>query len=64
MDNIVSWNVRGLNDPNKQKGVKTFCIRNQVGLVCMMETKVRQRNFPKVANQFQEWEHFCELCSS
>ena len=57
MDNIVSWNMRGMNGPNKQKGVKAFCIRNKAGLVCMMVTKVQRCNFTKVASSFQEWEH-------
>lgn len=58
MDNVISWNVRGLNGPNKQKGVKAFCICNKAGLVCMIEAKVRRCNFTKVTRNFQEWEHF------
>ena len=37
---------------------KAFCTRNKVGLICMMETKVKSRNFTKVARNFQDWEHY------
>ena len=50
MDNILGWNVRGLNGPNKQKDVKTFYNINKVGLACLMETKVKSRNFSNVVS--------------
>ncbi|KAJ8431013.1 hypothetical protein Cgig2_017191 [Carnegiea gigantea] len=58
MDNIISWNMRGINGANKQKDVKAFCTRNKAGLICMMETKVKTRNFTKVARNLQDWEHY------
>ncbi|KAJ8444524.1 hypothetical protein Cgig2_028339 [Carnegiea gigantea] len=39
MDNIVSWNIRGLNGPDKQKDVKIFLHTNKIRLVDLLETK-------------------------
>ena len=56
MANIVSWNIRGLNWPNKQEDVKIFMHRNKVGLIGLLETKVK---IPKVdsiaAKLFPNW---------
>ena len=51
MDNIASWNVRGLNHPNKQEDVKLFLNKSKIGLVGLMETKVRQGNEQVVAQR-------------
>jgi len=49
MDNIASWNVRGLNNPNKQKDAKLFLSKSKVGLMGLVETKVRKENEQEVA---------------
>lgn len=36
VDNILCWNVRGLNVPNKQKEVILLCQRENVGLVALL----------------------------
>jgi len=51
MDNILTWNVRGLNWPNKQEDIKCFLQMNKVGLVVLQETKVNKENGELVANQ-------------
>ncbi|KAJ8423783.1 hypothetical protein Cgig2_018442 [Carnegiea gigantea] len=56
MDNIITWNVRGMNSPNKLKDVRFFCCSNKAGLVGLVETTVRQVNFAKVAQSFQDIE--------
>lgn len=48
MNNILSWNVRGLNGLHKQKEVYRFLLYSKVGLGCLLETKVKNINFPKV----------------
>ena len=53
MDNIVSWNIRGLNQPNKQ-----------VGMIGLLETKVKESNVSKVAGKTflgWIWHHNFEL---
>ncbi|KAJ8427987.1 hypothetical protein Cgig2_012075 [Carnegiea gigantea] len=39
MDNIIAWNVRGLNNPNKLEDIKVFLNKHEVGLVALLETK-------------------------
>ncbi|XP_074282906.1 uncharacterized protein LOC141607456 [Silene latifolia] len=41
MYSIGFWNVRGLNDLNKQKVVKWFLHNNEVGLFGLLETKLK-----------------------
>jgi len=41
MDSIITWNITGLNSPNKQEDVKIFLHDQQVGLVALLETKVK-----------------------
>ena len=52
MDNLTTWNIRGFNSPNKLKEVKSFCWRNKIGLLPLMETKVHDINYDKVASNF------------
>jgi len=42
MSLIASWNVQGLNWPNKQEDVKLFLQQNDIGMVGLIETKIRQ----------------------
>ena len=37
---ILSWNVRGANDPEKRKAIKNFIRIHKVDMVCLQETKV------------------------
>jgi len=41
MDNIASWNMKGLNVPNKQQEVRDFYFRNKQGLIGLVEIKVK-----------------------
>ncbi|KAJ8421192.1 hypothetical protein Cgig2_001054 [Carnegiea gigantea] len=57
MDNILTWNVRALNWPNKQEDIKCFLQLNKVGLVGLQETNVKRGNNVSVANRlFQGWQ--------
>jgi len=57
MHNIASWNVRGLNNPNKQEDVKLFLNKSKIGLVGLMETKVRKENEMEVSQRlFGGWQ--------
>jgi len=49
IDNIVSWNIRGLNWSNKQEEVRSFFNNNKVGIIGLLETKVKIRNLDKIA---------------
>ena len=41
---IISWNVRGVNDPDKRKVIKNFLRSYRADLVCLQETKVQEMN--------------------
>ena len=36
---IVSWNIKGLNSPNKQEDLMKFLYVNKVGLIGLLETQ-------------------------
>lgn len=56
MDRILSWNVRGLNSPNKQVDVKKFIQHHSVGLVGLLETKVKASNLGSLYQRvFSGW---------
>jgi len=43
MNNVLRWNVRDLNCINKQEDAKLFLARNKMGLVGILETKIKNR---------------------
>ena len=56
MDNVVAWNIRGLNWPNKQVDVYLFLESNKVGLIGLFETKVKEQNVQTMASRaFPGW---------
>ena len=56
MDSIVSWNIRGLNWPNKQVDVQFFLNNRHIGMIGLLETKVKEKNVNKVAGKtFPGW---------
>jgi exonuclease III len=48
--NILIWNMRGLNDPSKQREVKSMVKRHFIGLLCLIETKVKERKADHIRN--------------
>ena len=41
---IMTWNVRGLNDPDRRKIIKNFIRYQRVDLVCLQDTKIQELN--------------------
>ena len=39
---IISWNVRGVNDPDKRKVIKNFLRSYRADIVCLQEIKVQE----------------------
>ena len=39
---IMSWNVRGLHDPDKRMVIKSMVRRHKPDLVCFQETKMKE----------------------
>ena len=57
MHQIASWNVRGLNWPDKQEDVKLFLHLNKIGMVGLLETKIKHQKIETIAsNIFRGWE--------
>ena len=62
MDSIIAWNVRGLNNPNKQEDIRCFLQSQGVGLAGLVETKVKQENMDEVASRlFRGWEWYTNV---
>ena len=56
MDRIAAWNVRGLNSLQKQNEVKHFIQKYEVGLVGLLEHKVKLPNLGKLYQKvFAKW---------
>ena len=39
---LLSWNVRGANNPNKRNVIRNFITSQRVDLVCLQETKIQE----------------------
>ena len=39
---LLSWNVRGANNPNKRNIIRNFIRSQRVDLVCLQETKIQE----------------------
>lgn len=50
MFKICNWNVRGLSDPLKQFEVKNLIRNNQLSLIGLIETHVRELNKSRIRN--------------
>ena len=57
--NVLIWNVRGLNDPVKQKAVVGRIRENKIHLVCLLETRIKEIKMQAVISRhFQGWQMF------
>lgn len=57
---IIAWDVRGLNKSLKQKEVVDRISRLKPSLVCLLKTRVKQKNMSNILNKwFKNW-HYCE----
>ncbi|WMV41864.1 hypothetical protein MTR67_035249 [Solanum verrucosum] len=62
MVSMLCWNVRGLNALNKQKEVLLLCNKEKVGLIGLVETKVKSQNMEKVVKKmFAGWQFLTNL---
>lgn len=56
MDRFLSWNVRGINSIHKQDDLKRFLHKYNVGLVGLLEDKVKLANLGKIHQRvFSNW---------
>ena len=56
---LLSWNVRGANNPNKRNIIRNFIRSQRVDLVCLQETKVQEMSLAVArslgAGRMAEW---------
>ncbi|XVE56052.1 hypothetical protein DITRI_Ditri03aG0206000 [Diplodiscus trichospermus] len=53
---IIVWNVRGLNNPLKQKEIIGRIKKIKAGLVCLLETRVKQHKMQEIVDRhFPGW---------
>lgn len=55
MYNISCWNVRGLNDPSKQRKVSKLISTKAMSVYGFVETKVLSKNVNKIRINFRRW---------
>ena len=48
MVKFASWNIRGLNDPLKQREVRSFVKFHALDFICLLETRVRAPNRDRI----------------
>ncbi|XP_062080392.1 uncharacterized protein LOC133785152 [Humulus lupulus] len=57
--NIGSWNVRGLNNKDKQDSVLEFCNVNKIGVGGVLETKLKGNKVQELMDKkFANWDFF------
>lgn len=49
--NIICWNVRGMNDPSRERDVHELLVEHKIGIVGLLETKVKQSNVGRIENR-------------
>ena len=56
---LLSWNVRGANNPNKRNIIRNFIRSQRVDLVCLQETKIQEMSLAVArslgAGRMAEW---------
>ena len=50
MIKLAAWNIRGMNDPLKQKELSTFVRVHSLSVVCILVTRVRIHNKVRIFN--------------
>ncbi|XP_062113695.1 uncharacterized protein LOC133824739 [Humulus lupulus] len=56
MDRILCWNVRGINSQHKHREIKHLILSKNVGLVSLLETKVKNKNMGSLyTSLFSGW---------
>lgn len=56
MQSIAAWNVRGMNAVSRQRDIQAFCTKHMVGMMGILEHKIKSGNQDKVYNKLcQGW---------
>ena len=49
---ILVWNVRGINDPLKQKSMVARIRQLKIQLVCLLETRVKENKSQQIIDRY------------
>ena len=41
---IASWNIRGFNDPSRQKELRKILLKEEIKVMGVLETKIKDQN--------------------
>jgi exonuclease III len=56
--NFLIWNIRGLNHPSKQKEVRDMIKLHKIGLICLIETRVKENKANRIRNSIvSDWDY-------
>ncbi|XP_021717262.1 uncharacterized protein LOC110685110 [Chenopodium quinoa] len=62
---VLSWNIRGLNDPGKVAVLKRLLSKQNYNVVCILETKVKEHISKSIQKKFgASWAWHCNYASS
>ena len=65
---LLSWNVRGVNDNNKRRIIKSFVKKQKVDLLCIQEAKIQLMTEGVVKSlgvgRFLDWERALKAVGS
>ena len=49
---ILIWNVRGINDPFKQKSMVAKIRQLKIQLVCLLETRIKENKSQSIVDRY------------
>ncbi|XP_021773606.1 uncharacterized protein LOC110737576 [Chenopodium quinoa] len=62
---VLSWNIRGLNDPGKVAVMKQLLVEHTIDVCCILETKVKIKSSNTIQRKFgRAWSWHCNYSSS
>ncbi|KAL9676097.1 hypothetical protein QQ045_004310 [Rhodiola kirilowii] len=53
MMNIASWNIRGINHPSKQSEIRHLIVKQNIGLLAVLEAKLKGDDCCRVDRNYQ-----------
>src|SRR5436190_23583348 len=54
---MLFWNVRGINDPRKQRSLQKSLLKFHGSIVCLLETHVKEDSFMAISSKlFPGWQ--------
>ncbi|KAI4299940.1 hypothetical protein L6164_033360 [Bauhinia variegata] len=62
MDNLATWNIRGMNKASKNKEATNFCRQHNIGILGPLKTKVKVHTYTALHTRYwSNWESHINL---